>query len=334
MPKYLNLEVEGYQAFSEILKTLKEGRDVPQDRWDELNGYPGYAKGFEIMEREMGVSKKEFIGWVTKGVRKGPPRYLRKLQWFTNQGRTRLFSNYAIEHLDDIQGFIKNCKDSEPPILKWVTERLRKYLPPTIEIPSTSLYLVFGSGDGRIFDDVATFDATLMYILGEDNAKGIFAHELHHVARNGNFGTWVNFKGLKYFIATLEAEGVADMVFSIHASRLAREDMPIVSMLMQSGAQYSHVDEILAALDKVISDAYPREPKPRDIYPLFSKNAYHPVGHTMACRIENRMGVQRLVSTVGNPVDFFIAYQSSVEGGEGYRFSAKTMEMVEKVCCD
>jgi hypothetical protein len=92
------------------------------------------------------------------------------------------------------------------------------------------------------------------------------------------------------------------------------------------------VDEILAALDEVISDAYPREPKPRAMYSLFSKNAYHPVGHTMALRIEQRFGTERLVSAVGNPLEFIRTYQSSVEGGGGHVFSEKTMETIEKAC--
>jgi hypothetical protein len=139
---------------------------------------------------------------------------------------------------------------------------------------------------------------------------------------------------LKYFIATLEAEGVADMVFSIHASKLAHQDMPLVNTMMQSGSIYTHVDEILAALDDVISHAYPREPKPRAMFPLFSKNAYHPVGHTMARRIEGKFGAERLVETVGKPLSFIKMYQSSVESGGGHVFSDKTMEILEKALSD
>jgi len=329
MTNRLLIEVAGYQEFCEILRTLKRSDRVTPDVWNNLSKYKGYRRSFEIMEKEMGMSRNNFIRWVTKGVTTGPPKLLSKIQWFTNQGRTRGFSHYAAEHVDEIQNFIDDFKKSETKSLEWISERLREYISSTIDIPTTTMYLVFGSGDGRIFYDEATYDATLAYTVGSDNTIGMMAHELHHMARNKKYGSWTNLKGLKFVVATLEAEGIADMVFSIHSSTLAHEDLPIVMMMMQSKEAYTRVDEILKEFDELVSNVYPREPKQSELHGLFAQNAYHPVGHVMAQRIEKCLGRVRLVDTVGKPLEFIKEYQVSAERSGGHTFSEKTMGAIE-----
>jgi hypothetical protein len=165
MANKLEIEVSGYQEFAEIIRTLKRGGEVTQDMWNNLSTFKGYKRSFEIMEKEMGISKRNFIGWVTKGVTTGPSKLFSKIQWFTNRGRTRGFSHYASTHVDEIQNFIEDIKKSEAESIKWITERLRGYLPSTLDVPPSTLYVVFGSGDGRIFYDEATYDATLAYAI-------------------------------------------------------------------------------------------------------------------------------------------------------------------------
>lgn len=321
------IHIDGGQKFCEILRTLKREKYITPEMWNELFKFESYQKSFEIMEREMGISRKNFIKWVTKGVTGKSPKSDSMIQWFTNKGRTKGFTHYAAEHLDEIELFLKAITDSEPDMMQWVEERLRNYLPSNILIPPTKLYLVFGSGDGRIFYDEATFDVTLAYVMGLENTKGMIAHELHHMARNKEYGNWTDYKGLKFILSTLEAEGIADMVFSIHSSTLARNDLPIVTMMMQSKA-YDCVDEILKEMDELVSKSYPREPKQNKLYRLFSKNAFHPVGHVMARRIENCLGRERLVDCIGEPVKFIKTYQTSAERDGGHVFSNKAMDMI------
>ena len=325
-----NIEIDGYQNFCAIFRALKHGDDVKSATWDNLSNFSSYQKSFEIMEREMGISRKNFIKWVTQGVTGKPPKPESMIQWLTNKGRTKGFAHYTAEHLDEIERFITELKDSEPKVLHWVEKRMRDYLPSSIPIPATKLYFVFGSGDGKIFYDEATFDLTLAYVIGLENTKGIIAHELHHMARNKEYGNWTDYKGLKFILSTLEAEGIADMVFSIHSSTLAHQDLPIVTMMMQSKA-YDSVDEILKEMDELVSKAYPREPKQNKLYRLFSKNAFHPVGHVMARRIENCLGRERLVDCVGEPVKFIKTYQTSAERDGGHVFSNKAMDMIGQV---
>lgn len=330
MTSQLEIEVSGYQEFCDILRTLERGSKVTPDIWDNLSKFKSYRRSFEIMEKEMGISRKNYIRWVTKGVTTGPPKLFSRIQWFTNQGRTRGFSHYASKHVDEIQAFIVDLEKSEADSLKWITERLRGYLPSTLDIPSSTLYFVFGSGDGRIFYDEATYDVTLAYALGLENTKGMIAHELHHMARNNKYGSWTDLKGLKFIMTTLEAEGIADMVFSIHSSTLACQDLPIVQMMMQSKEAYTRVDEILKEFDDMVSNAYPREPSKNKLYRLFAKNAYHPVGHTMARRIEDCLGRNHLIKTIGKPMEFFEAYQTSAIEGGGYVFSENTFRAFQK----
>ena len=65
-------------------------------------------------------------------------------------------------------------------------------------------------------------------------------------------------------------------------------------------------------------------------YKIFSKNAFHPVGHVMAQRIEKCLGRARLVDCVGHSVKFIKAYQMSAEGSNGHKFSEKSISMFEK----
>jgi hypothetical protein len=315
------IQIEGYQKFCEILRTLKRGANIPPEMWDDLFTFTAYRRSLEIMEKEMGISRKNFIKWVTKGVTTGPPKLFSRIQWFTNQGRTRGFSHYASEHVDEIQAFIEDFKKSEAESIKWISERLREYLPSTLDIPPSTLYFVFGSGDGRNFYNEATYDVTLAYALGLENTKGMIAHELHHMARNEKYGSWTELKGLKFILTTLEAEGIADMVFSIHSSTLDCQELPIVQMMMQSKEAYTRVDEILRGFDELVSNAYPREPSKNKLYRLFTKNAYHPVGHTMARRIEDCLGRDQLINALGKPLEFFEAHQRSAINSGGHIFS-------------
>ena len=99
--------------------------------------------------------------------------------------------------------------------------------------------------------------------------------------------------------------------------------------MMQSKA-YTRVDEILKEFDELVSDSYPREPSQKKMYKIFSKNAFHPVGHVMAQRIEKCLGRARLVDCVGHSVKFIKAYQMSAEGSNGHKFSEKSISMFEK----
>jgi len=326
----LEIGTIGYHVFCKILRTLKSGGKVAPDTWVNLSSCMPYKRSFEIMEKEMGISRKNYIKWVTQGVTGKPPKPVSMIQWLTNMGRTKGFAHYAADHIDEIELSVTEFKNSEFEVLQWVEKRLRDYLPSNIQIPSTKLYFVFGSGDGRIFYDEATFDVTLAYVLGLENTKGMIAHELHHMARNKEYGDWTESTGAKFILSTLEAEGVADMVFSIHSSTLARQDLPIVTMMMQSQA-YNRVDEILKEMDELVSKAYPREPNKNKLYRLFTKNAFHPVGHVMAQRIENCLGRASLVDCVGNPVKFMKAYQLSAESSNGYKFSSKTIGMIDNI---
>lgn len=324
----LEISTSGYHIFCKILRILKSGDKVAPETWVNLSSCAPYKRSFEIMEKKMGISRKNYIKWVTKGVTSKPPNPDSMIQWLTNKGRTKGFAHYSAEHLDEIELFFKSIKDSESDMLRWVEERLRSYLPSDIPIPPSKLYLIFGSGDGRNFYEEATIDVTLAYVLGLENTQGMIAHELHHMARNKIYGNWTDFKGLKFILSTLEAEGIADMVFSIHSSTLARQDLPIVTMMMQSKA-YDRVDEILKEMDELISNAYPREPNQKKLYRLFAKNAFHPVGHIMAQRIENCLGRTSLVGCMGDPVKFIKAYQLSAESSKAYKFSDKSINMIE-----
>jgi hypothetical protein len=336
MSPSLEINTTGYQEFCEIINLLKHGNRVPPPLWDTLTKLHNYQRNFEIMKTEIGITKNDFIKGVTKGVAGRPPIFLPNsiFRWFTARGMIRGSYRYAAQHINEIQRFIEEFKRSEVEIVKWVEQRIGTYLPPTIEIPSSTIYLIFSWGDGRILDKEAYIDATFAYVLGMDNAKGLIAHELHHVARKKSVGesdaSSSDVMNLRKIATWFESEGIADMIFSAHSSTPAR-DLPILSyMLSRSKGAYSRVDEILKAFDDLILNKYPREPSSRKLYKLFDGNAYHPVSHTMAQRIEKCLGREHLVSTVGNPVKFITAYQTSAEIGGGYILSKKSIEMINK----
>jgi len=190
------------------------------------------------------------------------------------------------------------------------TEKLhlivKKYLPKIIEPPNMVIHFVLDGGDCRGFQSEIYADLTLLAILGNAKAAGLLAHEFHHSCRAEITAPYKETRYPEIFqvLYWLESEGIADKVYDLGQEKPDNMFEPLLKLVKVRRRMYLNANNYLRLLDKALRIS-------ENPIPIFSNNAYHPVGHFMADVIESTLGTRELVKTVGDPFDFVEAYNES-----------------------
>lgn len=206
---------------------------------------------------------------------------------------------------------------------------VKKFLPKVNGPVNMTVYFVLNGGDCRGFKEEIYADITLLTILGKTKAIRLLAHEFHHSSRAEIAVPYEEDSHLTVFqvLYWLESEGIADKVYDLGANQPDNEFEPLLKLIKTRRRIYLNAGNYLKLFDKAVQNS-------ENPIPIFSKNAYHPVGHFMADIIENTLGTRELVKTVGDPFLFVETYNKSAKilrKSGVYIFSNKTINKLQKI---
>jgi len=206
---------------------------------------------------------------------------------------------------------------------------VEEFLPKIIEPLNVNVHFVLDGGDCRGFKGEIYADITLLAILGETKAIRILSHEFHHSCREE---IAVPYKKDRYpdifqVLYWLESEGIADKVYDLGTEKPDNEFEPLLKLMQIRKQMYSNAKNYLKMFDEAVQ-------KLENPIPIFSNNAYHPVGHFMADVIESALGTRYLVKTVGDPFNFVQTYNEAakiLQKPEVYVLSGETTRRLGRI---
>lgn len=236
--------------------------------------------------------------------------------------------------LDDISTYLDELEKRKTEIVSKASEKAGKYLLDMDDIEA-DIYLVIGSLDAygvNLLDTRAIVIDVVEFISEVDELVAMMAHELHHKA--GNRGREIYWRlhrnGPKdleraySIVSELIGEGLATLVtFPYGLFRKYSAVKPKID------DEYEKVEEGIKQMCQNITDE-----RADEIFGSLYNNAgpLYMVGCDMAMKVEKTFGREKLVTAAQEPLQFFQAYKEAVtKTGEGYEFSASTMNIIQKL---
>lgn len=213
------------------------------------------------------------------------------------------------------------------------------YLPPaanTINKPNKIAVAVF-SLDARGYEEGIVIDP--LFIERYKSSIGYFiAHEFHHFYANSLrkppiSSTSTEDLNLQWVIWQLHSEGMADMIDkpTIYFAKGYMADTPYAAFFRKS---YTQSAEIIQQLDAYLSQYNAISDKANLVAEI--KNSIpmsgHPTGYFIAKTIEQELGREALVQTLGFPNEFFNRYnEAAAKNGNLPLFSSEALAVINNL---
>lgn len=309
----------------EMLETLRSiGKDLPwKDRAlrfldDKAYCYMMFAKNY---------SSQDLIE-IMRSLSKRHEPSDQRLRWLYKE----LLG--CMDRLDDFLTFLNELEKRKAKIVSKAVEKARNYLPESAIIQA-DIYVVVGGSDAygvNLLDNRAIVMDVVEYISEIEELVAMLAHELHHKAQNRSrkIASRFHINGPKNLeraysiVSELIGEGVATLVTFPHG--LAHKYFNVEPKI---GDEYKKVDEGIQQICRDLT-----EERANAIFEALYNNAgpIYMVGCNMARKIEETLGREKLIAAAQEPLPFFQVYRkAATKSGEGYEFSASTMDIVKKL---
>ena len=337
-------DFSGVDAFWNVTGSLLRDVEPGDSAWDALFGTPGYA-ALETREHRRNaitnamraaympsmLAKRNSIlsttGWTARVI-----RHIQSLP----ADRARLDSfRSKIERLNVAGAAAARTQSLLP------AGTVQRYGTPNVAF-------IFFLPDGRGYPTLIVAD--LAHVMSESDPVPFFAHEFSHFywnklsraqAASDSSRDTPGGDALRGLLTKIAEESIGDQFDKADAVTLdssslagkyaARPDW--LNYLLEYRSEFANADSQLAALDGFIqrmSDSTTMMPALADSASAGLPLEGRPLGMYIARAIRSQLGDARLASTVGNAVDYFLAYDeaSHRRSCNCVEFSAKSMKLI------
>lgn len=313
------IETQGIERFWEIQQILTRDEEPGEERWRKLFASPGYRQLEEVEKRSRWM-KPIFAMAFRPSLKK--TLAARKTSGDFVGSMLLPHLEMAADRPERVRSFVREfCRDETLEIALAASKRylpsggIRRDLVPQV-------FLVIVDGDGKALPQGIVLDAFALSFW--EHPVMVLAHELHHVFRKPL--AQVERKNLaeeekKLFtvIEQLEEEGVAEMIDKpgwLSSGIPELSEHPLLRWVQERYRTVENdapesVRELDRALFAVGDDPSVVETEGEKLFESISPPERHTVGLYMAFAIEERLGRERLVETVGNPFSFVRAYSEA-----------------------
>ncbi|MBN2218752.1 MAG: hypothetical protein JW697_00585 [Kosmotogaceae bacterium] len=217
------------------------------------------------------------------------------------------------ERKQELRAFFDLIIEDEAGIRSRAVSRAQEYLPKGVTFDGLKVFFIPMPYNANADHRGVYFDPLFAFDMGLGAIEEVMAHEAHHVARNSITRERLEFDNtpldqLVYRFVSIECEGIANLVSDV--SRIPSMKRVALLRTKMMGEFEKHLEllqEVFLNLSfKNISDDEARSIMERS---WFSVGSLAPVGMRMALEIENELGKDRLIETVGDTVGFLKSYQ-------------------------
>jgi hypothetical protein len=314
----------GYEQLVPFIEGVKAGRCQTSKITSKIKSDKALQKMFDYMDRDLKMKVEDYLSVIANAFSKGNLEGILDKSHFSF---VRKIYEYCSDNWCQIEETVSFLRQID--IEKEMYLRVEKFLPKVIKPANMTVYFVLDGGDCRGFKEEVYADITLLTILGKTKALGLLAHEFHHCCRAEIAVPYEEDRHPAVFqvLYWLESEGIADKVYDLGSNEPDNEFEPLLKLIKIRRRIYWNAGKYLKLFDKAVQNS-------ENPIPIFSKNAYHPVGHFMADIIENTLGTRELVNTVGDPFYFVETYNKSAKilrKSGVYILSNKTISKLQKI---
>ncbi len=214
-------------------------------------------------------------------------------------------------------------------------EKALNYLP-TIEADvhlKIGLYIFMNNA--CVEDDEMLLDVSFASKLDENELNDLLAHEMHHYLKQQIKGIYKSpkegYKDITNSLFMLENEGTADMcsfegLSSVYELLGFAEKGVMKDVLTNSTAYLKQFSNMLK--NKLISN----DDSINLTNFLLTNQIMHPLGYTMASKIESVLGIEELRNCVGRPLEFLLKYQEAINKTSGEKiFGSETIAKLKEI---
>lgn len=303
-----SFDFSGVERFWQVADLLSQGDEPSEEAWDALFATPGY-RALTRSEFTRAFFREKF------SLAFQPARQAERDRAREGDRYLRHFERVAASRarLDSIADALRESSVSTR-ALSLTNELLP---PPGVADPPPVSFVIFANDARGAPDVVVDLLATETFDL-----VPFLAHEFHHYFRArmaviDDEDVPQPQRDLWWVLRQIEAEGVADQVGN---TGFFSGDLPVTAdddgsrrLVAATPDLLASFDEQLARLDRVPAEAARVGAEMREALP----RSGHPTGYWMASLIRDRLGVETLVATVGDPFSFFRAYDRAAAASDG-----------------
>lgn len=333
------LDVSGVAAFWRVCDPLAEGETPSEAAWEQYFATPGLTA---FLQRE---PRRRASLTMAIPLACDPARAAEADSMVTAGGYV---GEWLVPHLRRVAAARAQTADFLAQIdldatLDEARHRVQAYLPAGLTEahappPVSVTHFVVG---GRGYRERIVSDAVELMEMYDPVA--FFAHEFHHSYRARVARPWGEIaeehRALVNLLVRLEEEGIADRLDKAHVPTLSEADLdrrypsPLYRAFHADYQRhYAEVPRWLSQLDAALVAAVGAPEAAADAGAQLAREVPfggRPAGAYMARRIEETLGRERLVATVGDPFAFLLAYQDAARRGNGPPLSAEALAAVQ-----
>ncbi len=330
------VNMESAQKALDISKRLANAEVISEEEWDNLFGTAGYKHYLVYADslKKKALLKECFQLAFNLELRNRKDSLLQrplamnaeffKLFILHNLESLRLKSNEAQDYLDnsDFQKYIQKADSLA-----------KRYLPHDAKTNKTKLYPLFVAlmgPDGQVLNESIVLDLNLMMELGDEGVVKFFAHEFHHAYRNVHIPQFQSV--FMQELNRIHQEGLADLIDKKPPPNYMTELLPTFLVEDYKSIFYD-TPQILKQLDSLVvqhtNGKLSQEELDKALQGYF-KFGGHPNGYYMALKIKEQLGLQVLIDSYNNPIEFLRLYQLAIKTEtDEYPFTIEFMKYLE-----
>lgn len=313
------IDATGLDQFWRIHDLLAADTAPTDEQWEAMFTAPGYAQ-LDRVERRSAWMKPVFAMAYQPSIRDEQRDWGRLEEYVTTMVLPHL--RQVGEHRDELGAFVSQF--SGPETLETAIAAAQQWLPEGAADPALAppAFLVIVDGDGKALGSSIVMDAYGLSCYPEP--VHFLAHELHHIFRGPlelvrHEEVEPAHLALITVLTQLEEEGVAEMIdkpaitFGDEPLPERTKRHPMMSMVWSRYQRIADdapelLRELNNALTTIAQNPINAGPEGERIASLIPPMTRHSLGMFMAHTIEQRLGRDVLIETVGDPFAFALAY--------------------------
>ena len=341
------VDLTAVDEFFKVTSTLKEGKVVSAQQWNDFDNSPGYKVFAESNNKTLiNIIKSSINLAFGHGSISGKDSILSITQEEVNSNTTMLLKKHILvnylninENYESLKTFrdnydfialVENAKLRLSAFLGKPTDTSFKFLP---------VYFHFIDADGGVREDALYIDMNLIYKQPEDLRVNFLAHEFFHNYRENYENHDFNYKcDLNHVIDYIQNEGIADLIDKSEGYEKCFNDVgELPEMTATWVSLYNQAPEDLEKFHdvilKFIKDEITEEKLIDTIIEIVKFNG-HPIGFYMANQIVGAGYETELLETFYNPYEFYSLYNIAAKEQNLFQLSNEFMNYMESITKD
>lgn len=336
------VDLTSVDAFFKISSTLREGKEISVEQWNDFDSSSGYKKFSERKDKTLiNIIKSSMNIVFGNGTIAEKDSILSITQEEMNRNTTMLLKKLILinyldmnDNYESIKSFRENYDFNA--LVEKAKQRLSSFLGKSIDTTTKfkPVYFHFINADGGVRDDALYVDLNLIYKQTEEQRVNFLSHEYFHNYRENFENHDFNYKcDLNHCIDFIQNEGIADLIDKSEGYEKYFTDVGELPEMVSTWVRlYNQAQSDLERFHNLIIRYSKYEISENEmvdeIIEIVKFNG-HPIGFFMANHIVSAGYKNEMLKTFYNPYEFFSLYNKAAKEQNLFRLSNEFMDYLK-----